>query len=136
MVSSLTGMHQALARTAARAVAQQADNLNDPRRPARIGSRNRRQTVGERLSYTCLMRTSPAAQPELHCHGLALDRQILKAAAVRAMPPSASPTTIGANADRGSGSGNNPTVINSERDTQYLDPWAGRPFRFRSHARA
>ena len=41
-------LHQALARTAARAVAEQADNLNDPCRPARIRSSDRRQTVGGR----------------------------------------------------------------------------------------
>ena len=105
------------------------------RRPARIRGSNRRQSVGERLSLTFLMRASPAAQQEFHCHGLALDRQILEAAVGPAMPTSASPSTIGANADRGSGSGNNPTVIISERDTQNFDPWAGRPFRFRSHAR-
>ena len=105
-------LHQALARTAASAVAEQADNLPDPSRPARIRrSSDRRQTVGERLSLTFLMRASPAAQQELHCHRLALDRQILEAAAGPAMPTSASPSTIGANADRGSGSGNNPTVI-------------------------
>lgn len=40
------------------------------------------------------------------------------------MPTSASPSTIGANTDRGSGCRNNPTVINSEGDTQNLDPWA------------
>lgn len=50
------------------------------------------------------------------------------------MPTSASPSTIRANTDRGPSSGNNPTVISSERDTQNLDPWAGRPFRFCSHA--
>lgn len=48
-------LHQALARTAACAVAQQADNLNNPCRPARIRSRNRRQTIGERSSLTFTM---------------------------------------------------------------------------------
>jgi len=91
-------------------------------------------TVGERSSLTFLMRASPAAQQEPHCHGFALDWQILEAAAGPAMPTSASPSTIRADADRGSGCGNNPTVINSERDTQNLDPWAGRPFRFPVHA--
>lgn len=128
-------LHQALARTAARAMAEQADNLHHPRRPARIRGSNLRQSVGECLSLTLLMCTSPAAQQELHRHGLALDRQILKAAIGPAMPTSASPATVGANADRRSGSGNNPAVIISERDTQNFDPWAGRPFRFRSHAR-
>src|SRR3546814_10861812 len=78
---------------------------------------------------------SPTAQQELHCHGLALDWQILEAAAGPAMPTSASTSTIGAYSDLGSSCGNNPTVINGERDTQYFDPWTGRPFRFRSHAR-
>jgi hypothetical protein len=64
-------LHQALARTAARAMAEQADNLHDPRRPARIRGSNLRQSVGERLSLTFLMSTSPAAQQELHRHGLA-----------------------------------------------------------------
>jgi hypothetical protein len=128
-------INQPLARTAADAVAEQADNLSDPCRPARIRNSNRRQSVGERSSLTVLMRASPAAQQELHCHGLALDWQILEAAAGQAMLSSASPSTIGAYADRGSSGGNNPTVINSERDTQNLDPWAGRPFRFPVHAR-
>ncbi len=128
-------LHQTLARTAAGTVAEQADNLHDPCRSARIRNSNRRQTVGKRSSLTILMPASPAAQQKLHCHRLALDRQILEAAAGPAMPTSTSPSTVGANADRGSGSRNNPTVINSERDTQNLDPWAGRPFRFPVHAR-
>jgi hypothetical protein len=116
-------------------VAKQTDNLNDPSRPARMRSNNRRQTVGERSSLTLLMRASPAAQQELHCHGLALDWQILEAPAGPAMPTSASTATLGADADRGSGCGNNPTVVNGERNTQNLHPWAGRPFRFPVHAR-
>lgn len=48
-------LHEALARTAARAMAEQADNLHDPCRPARIRGSNRRQSVGERLSFTFLM---------------------------------------------------------------------------------
>ena len=128
-------LHQAFARTAARAVAEQADNLNDPRRPARVRKRDRRQTVGERSSLTFPICASPAAQQELHHHGLALDRQILEAAIGPAVPTSALPSTIGTNADLRPGSGNNPAVINGERDTQYLDPWARRPFRFRSPAR-
>lgn len=120
--------HQALARTAARAMAKESYNLNNPCRPARIRGSNRRQSVCERLSWTFLMRAPPAFQPELHCHGLALSRQILEAAVGPAMPTSATPAAIGANAVPGSGSGNNPTVINSERDTQNLYPWARRPF--------
>jgi hypothetical protein len=88
------------------------------------------------LSFTFLMRALPTAQPELHRHGLVLNRQILKAAVGPAMAISASPSAIGANAKRWSGSGNNPTVIISARDTQNFDPWARRPFRFRAHARA
>lgn len=45
-------LHQALARTAASAVAKQANNLPDPSRPARIRSSDHRQPVGERLSLT------------------------------------------------------------------------------------
>jgi hypothetical protein len=82
------------------------------------------------------MRTPPTAQPELQRHGLALSRQILEAAVGPAMAVSASPSAIGANAKRWSDSGNNPIVIISECDTQNFDPWAGRPFRFRAHARA
>ncbi len=118
-------LHQPLARTAASTVAEQADNLSDPSRPTRVWISYRRQSVGKRLSQTCLMRTSPAAQQEFHCHRPTLDRQILEATAGPAMPTSASPSTVGADADHGSGSGNNPPVVNSERDTQYLDPWAG-----------
>lgn len=125
--------HQTFARTATRAVAKQADNVHDPRGPARIRGSNRRQSISERLSLTFLLRAPPAAQQELHRHGLALDRQIPKAAVVRAMPISASLSAIRANADRWPGSGNNPTVIITERDTQNFDPWAGRPFCFRSH---
>ncbi|TWI22265.1 hypothetical protein IQ26_06698 [Mesorhizobium tianshanense] len=121
-------LHEALARTAARAMAEQADNLHDPCRPARIRGSNRRQSVGERLSFTFLMCASPAAQQEPHRHSLTLDRKVLKAAAGPPMPISASPSAIGANADRWSGSGNNPTVIISELDAQNFDPWAGRPF--------
>jgi hypothetical protein len=114
-------------------VAEQADNLSDPSRPTRVWI-SYRQTVGERLSLTCPICASPAAQQELHRHGLALDRQILEAAVGPTVLTSALPSTIGANADHGPGSGNNPTVISSERNTQNFDPWAGRPFRSRSHA--
>jgi hypothetical protein len=51
------------------------------------------------------------------------------------MPISGAPSAIGANAEGWSGSGNNPTIIICERDTQNFFPWAGRPFRFRSHTR-
>jgi len=81
------------------------------------------------------MRAPPAAQQELHCHGLALDWQILEAAPGPAMPTSALPSTIGTNADLRAGSENNPAVGNGELDTQNLDPWARRPFRFPVHAR-
>lgn len=118
-------LHQPLARKATGAVAEQADNLPDPSRPTRVWTSYRRQSVGERLSCAFPMYTSPAAQQELHCHRLALGRQILEAAAGPAMLTSASPSTIGANADGGSSSGNNPPVVNSERDTQNLHPWAG-----------
>lgn len=128
-------LHQALARAAARAMTEQPDNLHDPRRPERIRGSNLRQSVGECLSLTFLMCASPAAQPELHRYGLALRRQILKAAVGPAMPTSAPSSAIGANADRGSGSGNNATAIDSERDIQNFNPWAGRPFRFPLHAR-
>jgi hypothetical protein len=117
-------------------MAEQTDNLRDPPCPARIRGSNRRQTVGECLSFTFLMCAPPAAQPKLHRHGLALDRQILKAAVGPAMPTSGPSSAIGANAERRSGSGNKPTVIIGERDTQYFNPWAGGPFCFRSHARA
>ncbi|MGZ2471758.1 hypothetical protein ACVI1N_000049 [Sinorhizobium medicae] len=66
--------HQALAGPAAGAMAEQTDNLGDPACPARIRGSNRRQSVGERLSFTFLMRAPPAAQPKLHRYGLALDR--------------------------------------------------------------
>jgi hypothetical protein len=56
------------------------------------------------------MRAPPTVQPELHRHGLALDRQILKAAIGPAVSTSASPAAIGTDADRRAGSGNNPTV--------------------------
>ena len=118
-------LHQPLARTAAGAVAEQADNLSDPSRPTRVWISYRRQSVGERSSWAFPMCTSPAAQQQLHCHRLALDRQILEAAAGPTMPTSASPSTIWADADRGSSSGNNPPVVNSERGTQNLNPWAG-----------
>lgn len=91
-------LHEALAWTAAGAMAEQADNFRDPCRAARIRGSNSRQSVGERLSLTFLMCTSPAAQQELHRHGLALDRQILKVAIGPAMPTSTSPATIGATA--------------------------------------
>jgi hypothetical protein len=81
------------------------------------------------------MCASPAIEQELHRHRLALDRQILKAAVVRAMPISTLLSAIRANPYRGSGGGNNTTIAFSERDAQNFDPWAGRPFRFRSHAR-
>ena len=88
--------HQALARTAAGTVAEQADNLHDPCRPARIRSSDHRQPVGECSSCAFPICTLPAAQQELHCHLLALDWQILEAAAGPAMLTSASPSTIGA----------------------------------------
>lgn len=45
-------LHQAFARTAASAVAKQANKLPDSSRPARIRSSDHRQPVGERLSLT------------------------------------------------------------------------------------
>ncbi|MBB4226696.1 hypothetical protein GGD56_000516 [Rhizobium mongolense] len=67
-------LHEALARLAARVMAEKADNLHDPCRPARIRGSNRWQSVGERLSFTLLMGASPAAQQNFHRHRLALDR--------------------------------------------------------------
>ncbi|TWA93915.1 hypothetical protein FB001_121124 [Ensifer sp. SEMIA 135] len=122
--------HQALAGSAAGAMAEQTDNLGDPPCPACIRGSNRWQSVGECLSFTFLMRAPPAAQPKLHRYGLALDRQILKASVGPAMPISGAPSAIGANAGGWSGSGNNPTIIICERDTQNFCPRAGRPFRF------
>jgi len=116
-------------------MAEQTDNLGDPACPARIRGSNRRQSVGERLSFTFLMRAPPAAQPKLYRYGFPLDRQILKASVGPAMPISGPPSAIRANSERWSGGGNNPTVIISERDTQNFDDWAGRPSRFRSHTR-
>lgn len=123
-------LHQAFARTAASAVAQQPDNLTEPRRPARVRKRDRRQTVGERSSFTFPICASPAAQQELHRHGLALDRQILEAAVGPAVPPLALPSTIGTNADLRPGSGNNPAVINGEREPNNLTPGPGDHFDF------
>lgn len=128
-------VHQTFCSTPAGAMAEQTDNLRDPPCSARVRVSDRRQPVGERLSSTFLMRTPPATQPKLHRHGFALHRGILKAAVEPAMPISGPPSAIGAEAERWSSSGNNPTVIISERDTENFDPWAGRPFRFRSHAR-
>lgn len=89
-------------------------------------------TVGSRSVNVCRSHFSCAHRQRLsrspHRHSLTLDRKVLKAAAGPPMPISASPATIGANADRWSGSGNNPTVIISELDAQNFDPWAGRPF--------
>ncbi len=82
------------------------------------------------------MRAPPAAQPKLHRYGLALNRQILEASVGPAMPMSGSLSAVRANAESWSGGGNNPAVIVIERDTQNFDPWAGRPFRFRLHARS
>lgn len=65
-------LHQAFARTAACAVAKQANDLPDPSRPARIRSSDHRQPVGKRSSLTFPICASPAAQQELHCHRLAL----------------------------------------------------------------
>ncbi len=62
--------HQALAGTAAGAMTEQTENLRDPPCPARIRGGNRRQRVGECLSFTFLMRAPPAAQPKLHRYGL------------------------------------------------------------------
>lgn len=113
---------------------EQTDNLRDPPCPARIRGSNRRQSVGERLSLTVLMCAPPAAQPKLHRYGLALDRQILQASGVQPADfGSAVRNQGGANAERWSGSANNPTVIIGERDTQNFCPWAGRPFRFGLH---
>lgn|GEM_PF-1242124 len=123
-------LHQPLAGTAAGVMAEQADNLSDPSRPARIWISYHRQSVGERSSWAFPMCTSPAAHQQLHCHRLALDRQILEVAADPTMPTSASPSIVGADADRGSSSGNNPPIVNSERDAQYLTPGPGDHFDF------
>ncbi len=48
--------HQALAGSAAGAMAEQTDNLGDPPCPACIRGSNRWQSVGECLSFTFLMR--------------------------------------------------------------------------------
>ena len=62
--------HQTFAGAATRAMTKQADNLRDPRCPARIRGSNRRQTVGERLTFTFLLGAPPAAQQELHVTAL------------------------------------------------------------------
>ncbi len=54
--------HQALAGTAAGVMTEQTDNPGDPPCPARIRGGNRRQPVGECLSFTFLMGAPPAAQ--------------------------------------------------------------------------
>lgn len=118
-------LHQALARAAACAMAEQTDNLADPPCPARIRGSNCRQSVGERLSFTFLIRAPPAAQSKPHRYGFALDRQILKTSVGPAMPISGPLSAIGANAERWSGSRNNPAVIIRERDAQNFNPWAG-----------
>lgn len=53
-------LHEPLARTAAGAVAEQADNLSDPSRPTRVWISYRRQSVRERSSCAFPMCTSPA----------------------------------------------------------------------------
>lgn len=63
-------LHEALARTAACTMAEQADNLHDPRRPARIRGSNRRESISERLSPTFLMCTSPALSRSFTVTGL------------------------------------------------------------------
>lgn len=55
--------------------------------------------------------------------------------AVPAVPVPASRSTIRADSDWFRSGGNNPISFILKRDAQNSDPWAGRPFRFRSHKR-
>jgi hypothetical protein len=111
-------------------VTEQADNLHDPCRSACIRRSDRRQSVGECLSLTVLMRASPAAQQEPHCHGLALDRQILKTPVGPAMPISAALSAIRANADRGSGAETTQRSSSVSETPRILTPGPGDHFDF------
>jgi hypothetical protein len=82
-------LHQALSGAAARTVAKQADYFGDPTCTAGIGRGNRWDPVNERLPFTLPICATPAAQLELHRHGITLDRQVLKTAVRPAVPISA-----------------------------------------------
>lgn len=127
--------HQVLTRTAAHAVADQAHDLSHPYCSARMGQSNLGQTVCEGSSPAFPVPALPSVQREFDFHHLALNRQILEATVVPAMPVSASHPAIRADTKRLCSGGNNPIFFIAKRDTQYSNPWARRPFRFRSHSR-
>jgi hypothetical protein len=64
------------------------------------------RSVGERLSVAGLLQSSPAARPELHRPGLALDLFVPKAAVEPATQTSASLSAIEVNANVWSGGDN------------------------------
>ena len=64
-------------------------------------------------------------QRRLHPPGPLPSPSYLKTSVGPAMPMSSPLSAIGANAERWSGSRNNPAVIIRERDAQNFNPWAG-----------
>jgi len=126
--------HQAPSGPSAGAVAKQADYFGGPRCPPRIGRGNRWDPVSERLPFTLPICATPAAQLELHRHGITLDRQVLKIAVRPAVPISALMSAIWAYA-RGWPAGRHyPFAFIAKHDALHFNTRTGRPFRFRSHA--
>jgi hypothetical protein len=69
--------------------------------------------------------TLPPVQCESDVHSLTLNRQVLEAAVVPAVPIPTSHSTIRADTDRLRSSGNNPVLFILKGDTQNFDLWTG-----------
>ena len=67
----------------------------------------------------------PPVQREVDFHNLALNRQVLEAAVMPAVPVRASRPAIRADTDRFRRGRNNPVFFILKGDTQNFDPWAG-----------
>jgi hypothetical protein len=118
-------MHQVLSWTTAHPVANQADNLRHPPGSSHIGCSNLGQSVGEGSSPAFPLPTLPSVQCEFDSHHLTLNRQVLEAAVVPAVPVPALRSAIRADTDRFRSIRNNPVFFILNGDTQYSDLWAG-----------
>ena len=118
-------MHQVVTRATAHPVANQGHNLSHPFSSSHVGRSNLGQPVDEGPSPAFAVSTLPPVQCEVDFDNLTLNRQVLEAAVMRAVPMPASRSAIRADTDRFPSSGNNAIFFILKGDTQNFDPWAG-----------
>ena len=117
-------MHQVFTRATAHPVANQAHYLSHPFSASHVGRSNLGQPVGERPSPAFSVSTLPPVQCEVDFHNLTLNRQVLEAAVMPAVPMPASRSAIRADTDRFHSGRNNPVFFILKGDAQNFDPWA------------